>query len=213
VNTEGTDPSVGATAMFPLGTVVFPGQPIPLHVFEERYRAMLRDCLAGDRTFGVVLIERGSEVGGGDVRTSVGTLASIVEAEELPDGRWAVVAVGTRRIRVQDWLDDDPYPRAVVDLLDDELAGPDAYDRLPDLVALLRRTLALRAELGDPAPSATFELDEDPTTAVWQAGALSMLGPLDRQRLLAIDGLEARMDLLGGMLLDEADLLARRLRS
>ena len=82
------------------GTVLFPRCSLPLHVFEPRYRALVDDCLAGDGEFGVVLIERGSEVGGGDVRTDVGTVAQIVEASELPDGRWALAAVGTRRIRV-----------------------------------------------------------------------------------------------------------------
>ena len=89
--------------MFPLGTVVVPGMVLPLQVFEPRYREMLQHVLAGDRTFGVVLIERGSEVGGGDVRTDVGTLARVVRAEEQPDGRWAVVALGVGRIRVDRW--------------------------------------------------------------------------------------------------------------
>ena len=80
--------------MFPLGTVLFPGAVLPLHVFEPRYRALVRDCLAGDREFGVVLIERGSEVGGGDVRVEVGTVARIVQVAEPPDGR---VGAGHRR--------------------------------------------------------------------------------------------------------------------
>ena len=84
--------------MVPLGTVLVPTAGLPLHVFEPRYRALVNDCLAGDREFGVVLIERGSEVGGNDVRTSVGTVARIVEAAELPAGRWAIGAVGVRRV-------------------------------------------------------------------------------------------------------------------
>ena len=91
----------GRLPMFPLGSVLVPSAGLPLHVFEPRYRALVQDCLAGDREFGVVLIERGSEVGGDDVRTSVGTVARIVEATELPDGRWAVAAVGVRRVRVR----------------------------------------------------------------------------------------------------------------
>ena len=87
--------------MFPLGAVLFPSMVLPLHVFEPRYRALTRDCLAGDRRFGVVLIERGSEVGGGDVRFSVGTAAQIVEAAELPDGRFALGTVGVQRVRVR----------------------------------------------------------------------------------------------------------------
>src|SRR5687767_5279898 len=98
--------------MFPLGTVLLPGGVLPLHIFEPRYREMIRTCLDGDGTFGVVLIERGSEVGGGDVRSDAGTLARIVEASETDDGRWGVVAVGAARIRVAAWLPDDPFPRA-----------------------------------------------------------------------------------------------------
>ncbi|MEY3360946.1 MAG: hypothetical protein RL531_665, partial [Actinomycetota bacterium] len=80
--------------MFPLGTALLPGAMLPLHVFEERYRALVEHCLARDGEFGVVLIERGSEVGGGDRRFAVGTLARIVEAGRFPDGRYALVATG-----------------------------------------------------------------------------------------------------------------------
>ncbi len=79
-------------AMFPLQTVLFPGAILPLHIFEPRYRKMLADCLSGDGTFGVVLISRGSEVGGGDQRVAVGTEARIEEASRFDDGRWAVIA-------------------------------------------------------------------------------------------------------------------------
>ena len=110
-----TGGAVTELPMFPLGGVLFPSMVLPLHVFEPRYRALVRDCLDGDGEFGVVLIERGSEVGGDDVRTDVGTMAHILQAEELDDGRWVVAAVGTRRLRVRSWLPDDPYPRAAVD--------------------------------------------------------------------------------------------------
>ena len=98
--------------MFPLGTVLLPSGVLPLHVFEPRYRRLAEDCLEGVPEFGVVLIERGSEVGGGDQRTAVGTVARIVEAATFDDGRYALGTVGVRRIRVVRWLEDDPYPRA-----------------------------------------------------------------------------------------------------
>src|SRR4051794_19374446 len=101
--------------MFPLGTVLFPYATLPLHVFEPRYRMMVRTVLRDDHEFGVVLIERGSEVGGGEARFEVGTVARIVHAAELDDGRFALTAVGLRRLRVTEWLPDDPYPQAVVE--------------------------------------------------------------------------------------------------
>jgi len=102
--------------MFPLGSVLFPGGALPLHIFEPRYQALVRDCIdAPEHEFGVVLIDRGREVGGGELRRDVGVIARMVQVAQLADDRFAVVAVGTRRIRVIEWLPDDPYPRAVVD--------------------------------------------------------------------------------------------------
>jgi Lon protease-like protein len=197
--------------MFPLGTVLVPGAGLPLHVFEERYRAMVRDCLSGDQEFGVVLIERGSEVGGGDVRSSVGTVARIVEASELPDGRWAMIAVGTRRIRVVSWLPDDPYPRAEVEAWPDAPAGADHAALLDDVVGLLRRALALAAEAGDDAPAATFELVPDPVLAGYQTVALAPLGALDRQGLLTATTPEDRLHRLRSLLEEEIAVLQLRL--
>src|SRR5258706_1848674 len=122
------DPAPGeqtvVVPMFPLGAVLFRYALLPLHVFEPRYRMMMRHVLDGDHEFGVVLIERGSEVGGGDTRFDVATVARVVQAAELPDGRYALTTVGIRRVRVRRWLVDDPYPRAEVVALDEPPASP-----------------------------------------------------------------------------------------
>lgn len=199
--------------MFPLGSVLVPSAGLPLHVFEPRYRALVADCLQGDREFGVVLIERGSEVGGDDVRSDAGTLARIVEAEELPDGRWAMVAVGVRRIRVTAWLPDEPYPIAEVEAWPDPAPGPGHGERLHSVLAQLRRCLALAAEAGDPAAPATIELAEDPVLAGYQAILVSPLGPLDQQRLLCAPTPDARLELLAELLRDAALVLELRLGS
>jgi Lon protease-like protein len=195
--------------MFPLGTVLFPTMVLPLHVFEERYRVLVRHCLDADRTFGVVLIERGSEVGGGDVRTDVGTVAEIVEAARFEDGRYALAAVGTERLRVNAWLEDAPYPRADVELWPD--AGPSDVHRrdVEPVVVALRRLLARLAERGEPVAPATTDLAEDLTTATFQAAAIAPLGPADRQRLLAAPTLAARVDLLATFIDDEHVALDR----
>jgi hypothetical protein len=196
--------------MFPLQTVLLPGIAMPLHVFEPRYRALTRHCLDGDRRFGVVLIERGSEVGGGDVRVSVGTCARIVEAAELPDGRWLLMVVGVERVAVQRWLPDDPYPQAEVSALVDEPAGAGAPEQRAAVERLLRRALALKAGLGEPAAAATVELDPDPAVAAYQAAALAPLGALDCQRLLEQEGPDQRLTLLVSVLTDEVSVLAQR---
>lgn len=197
--------------MFPLGTALVPGGVLPLHVFEDRYRQLVRDCLTDVPEFGVVLIERGSEVGGGDVRTDVGTVARIVELAELPDGRFALTAVGVRRIRVVAWLPDDPYPLADVDDWPDPEPGPGLPDLLEPVVATLRRTLALAAEAGLQTAPATTELADDPVLAAHQAVALAPIGPLDRHRLLLAPDAEARLAALAELLEDAATVLAARL--
>ncbi|MGV3760444.1 MAG: LON peptidase substrate-binding domain-containing protein [Actinomycetota bacterium] len=197
--------------MFPLGTALVPGGVLPLHVFEERYRQLVRDCLDDVPEFGVVLIERGSEVGGGEVRTDVGTVARIVELAELPDGRFALTAVGVRRIRVVAWLPDDPYPLADVDDWPDPEPGPGLVDLLGAVEGTLRRTLALAAEAGLQTAPATTELADDPVLAAHQVVALAPIGPLDRHRLLLEPDAESRVAALAELLEDAAAVLSARL--
>jgi len=197
--------------MFPLGTVLVPSAGLPLHVFEPRYRALVRDCMQADKEFGVVLIERGSEVGGEDVRTGAGTVARILDAVELPDGRWALATVGVRRLRVVRWLPDDPYPLAAVLDWPDPAPGGDLADALGTCVTLLRRALGLAAEAGDAAARATVELADDPVLATYQATALAPIGPFDRQRLLVAETPEARVASLTELLHDAIAVLELRL--
>ncbi|NIR36678.1 MAG: hypothetical protein GWO22_12010, partial [Actinobacteria bacterium] len=98
---------------------------MPLHVFEDRYRELMNTVTTTDRRFGIVMIDRGSEVGGSDERTDVGVLVEIAEEEQLEDGRWVLLAVGVGRIRVIEWLPDDPYPRAVVEELEEAVPTTD----------------------------------------------------------------------------------------
>lgn len=199
--------------MFPLGTVLFPSGVLPLHVFEPRYRALVADCLAAPEgpDFGVVLIERGSEVGGGDIRVDVGTMARIVEASRFDDGRYALAAVGTRRLRVVEWLPDDPYPQAEVELLDEPgFDGPDASEVLAVVGQRLRRVLGLASELG-AAVRTDVTLDADPVRAGFEACAVAPLGPFDAQQLLALSDPRDRLDQLVVRLDDLAELLELRL--
>lgn len=197
--------------MFPLGTVLQPTGAVPLHVFEPRYRQMMRDCLRGLGEFGVVLIERGSEVGGGDVRADVGTRARIVEATELADGRWSVLAAGVERLRVREWLPDQPYPRADVEPWPDPAPSPDLPSLVASATAGLRRLLATISEVGRPA-SVEIELPEDLVLASYRLCALSPLGPADQHRLLVAPSPEARLELLAVLLEEARELLVARMR-
>jgi Lon protease-like protein len=197
--------------MFPLGTVLFPHTSIPLHVFEERYRVMVRELL-GDlhAQFGIVLIERGNEVGGGDVRFNVGCAARILEAEEFPDGRFAIAAIGDARVRVTQWLDDDPYPRAEVEPLaesDATVADFDARNRVVDAFA----NVVDVARRFDPRIESPPQLDPDPVRASFQAAAWAPIGPLDAQRVLETDEVGERLALLAQLLGERAEELRSRL--
>ena len=206
-----TEPVVLPMPMFPLGTVLFPYAPLPLHVFEARYRALVEDCLNGNREFGVVLIERGSEVGGGDERYGVGTVARIVEAAQFPDGRWALITLGDRRIRIPTWLPDDPYPLALVEVLPEPPLDEAATALMGGAERAVRRALALLAELDEPAPPATTELDADPERAAFQLAALAPIGPADKQRILECDDWRQRLELLTAMATEAAEMFAYRL--
>jgi Lon protease-like protein len=195
--------------MFPLGMVLLPGAYLPLQVFEPRYRALVQDCLAGEPEFGVVLIERGREVGGGDHRFDVGCVARIVEAGQSPDGRWGLGTVGTTRVRVTEWLEDDPYPRADVAPWPDDLGEP--VDTT-ELWSTVRRVLALAAEVGERVvPAATVEAVDDPTAASYQLASLLPIGPLDRYELLRAPTVESRLRLGAELLADVEVVLATRL--
>ncbi len=182
--------------MFPLGTLVFPGAALPLHVFEPRYRRLTADCLAGDPSFGIVLIARGSEVGGGEERTAVGTKVVITKAASLADGRWLLMVRGEQRIRITQWLEDDPYPLALVE----EWPDPDGPADVPlreQAIAAVRRTRALLSETRDtPALPAEVVFDADPDRACWQLCAEAPLTAYDAQRLLGTEGTSARLHLL-----------------
>ncbi|MEI6400559.1 MAG: LON peptidase substrate-binding domain-containing protein [Actinomycetota bacterium] len=206
--------------MFPLGSVLLPGTVLPLHVFEPRYLAMMRDCAEQyEYEFGVALIERGSEVGGGDQRTGIGTVARMVQLGELGDGRLLVVCIGTRRIRVNAWLPDDPYPLADVDEWPDSWdvdaaqmpSGNDFAERITRVASRVRRAAALAVELGDHAGDASSEMSDDALLASYQLAALLPVGAADTYRLLAAPGPAERVTMIEEMLDDVEALLQFRL--
>lgn len=184
--------------MFPLGSVLFPFAPIPVRVFEPRYLTMVGRLLDEDEPgfeFGVVLIERGPEAGGGDQRASVGTMARLVSAAAGAEDL-LIVGVGTKRFTVERWVDEDPYPRAELSMLPD-LEWSEALAPLrAEAEAVVRRVVARMAE---PYSDAGIELSEDPVAAVWQLAAIAPLGEYDRYTLL-------RSTSLGGLLRQLIDL-------
>jgi Lon protease-like protein len=192
--------------MFPFSSVVYPYTAIPLRVFEPRYQTLLDRVLEADRSFGMVLIERGREVGGGDVRFSTGTMVRVLAVNPIPGSPdRAVVVAGFKRIRVTDWLRDDPHPLAEVEDFPD--IGVDSKVEVEPAMCSLRRVFAFASELGSDVSGIELELAADPIAASYQLAALCPINPLDSQRLLEASGAAARLDLARVMLDDRAELL------
>jgi Lon protease-like protein len=196
--------------MFPLGTVLLPGVMLPLFVFEPRYQQLVRDCLeAPQHEFGVVLIDRGSEVGGGDSRSSVGVVAEMIHVAQVDPQRFTVVTVGTRRIRVERWLPDDPYPVADVEDWPDG-AGDVPTERISATAARARRCAGLAVEMGDRSSVPEGELTGDPSIDSFLLTAISPFGPADQYAALCTPDPAARFDLIDRLLVDvEAGLRFR----
>lgn len=186
--------------MFPLGAALLPGERLPLHVFEPRYQALVRDCLSAAEgpVFGTVLIARGHEVGGGDVRNDVGTAVRIVSHVGIGDGRWALDCVGEERIRIGRWLGDDPYPRAEVRpwpvgpsgrVSDDQLQH--LTDKITELYILLTRIRELRDD-PPPAPPRMFDVLERPGDHLYALASWVPMGAADKFAVLAAESADDR---------------------
>ena len=198
--------------MFPLEQTFLPSALIPLHIFEPRYREFARIVTPRpDPEFGIAMIERGREVGGDDQRSAVGVVARIVQFEEFPDGRWAIVAAATRRIRIAEWLPDEPFPRALVEDWPDDDAENYLDTIAPGTVAvlsaLLSRMDAAMTRIDARRVLGPFELVDDPAQATWQASVIAQLGPLDSMGLLREPTAEGRATLATGLLEERAAVL------
>lgn len=170
--------------MFPLGSVLMPAMPLSLRIFEERYLKLLGDLLAEETPeFGVVLIEKGPEVGGGEKRMGVGTIASVIEIGTT-DEFYGLQSVGSKRFRVNAWLPDAPYPIADIDFLPDLIWDDNLMPARVHLETKVRRLLAFASEFGDLQFGADVEFGDDPMDACWQLAGVLPVGPLDQLDLL-----------------------------
>ena len=176
--------------LFPLGLVLFPGLVLPLHVFEDRYRVLIRELLAlpeAERLFGVVAIRQGREVGADGVLAlhEVGCTAQLRQADEHDDGRFDIVTTGTARFQLRGLAHDRPYLVGEVDLIDDELGSADEADLLDRAVRVAY--LDYLAALVD-AGADGMEMPELPPASLvlsYLVAATVVVDLDDRQALLA----------------------------
>ncbi|GAA1745623.1 LON peptidase substrate-binding domain-containing protein [Aeromicrobium alkaliterrae] len=196
-----------ATPMFPLARPLLPGMPLPLRLFEPRYLAMLEVVLTREPAdFGVVLIERGTEAGGGETRFGTGTMARVAQIAEDGD-TYVLIAHGTHRFTVDQWLPDDPYPQAEVTPVPD-LPWNDELDiALMAAEDAVRSDLLRAADLTDLDWAPDTPLAEDPVERSWQLAGISLMGELDQLSVLGstsvgellertVDGSAAALEIL-----------------
>jgi len=179
--------------LFPLGTVLFPHMPLGLHIFEERYRAMMRDCEQSGTTFGVVAIREGTEVGRPALPHSVGTLARIRDVERLEDGRYNLLVVGASRFRLDTLTYDQPYLVGSVRYLED---APSSLDDASALVANVRTAFTRYvATLSGPTDTGAddLELPDDPELLSYLVAASLRVELAHRQELLELNSAAARL--------------------
>ena len=175
--------------LFPLGTVLYPGLLLPLHVFEERYRQLIRDLLAGPepRTFGVIAIREGRETGPNGILTlhEVGCTATVRQVTELDDGRYDLVTVGTQRFLLTGTDDTKPYLQGEVELLAEETGDESgAVMAARSVQDAFRTYLGALAERGVTQVSAP-ELPDDPILLSYLVAASMVIDLRDKQALLA----------------------------
>ena len=177
--------------LFPLNTVLFPGQMLPLHIFEDRYRLMIRRCLAEDLPFGVVLIKRGAEIGVEAEPHEVGTIARILKSSHQSDGTIDIVTVGQERFCIDRLIHDQPYLRGEVKTLPmQEPIDPDAVVTLADQV---RDSVSRYIKLIAEAAGLQIQIDampDAPQQLGYLAGVAMQIDNREKQEILANSSLQ-----------------------
>lgn len=197
--------------LFPLGLVLYPGMLLPLHIFEERYRRLVRDLLDqqdGTRVFGVIAIKAGREVGTEGVTAlhEIGCTAELRYAEAYRDGRFDIIATGVHRFRLRRVHEAAPM-RAEVDLLPDTRSGQsvDLAERVARQFGDYRE--ALMTAQGVTEEDETLQLPDDPAELAYLVASAMILDLTDKQQLLAAASVDDRLRLESTLLRREASLV------
>jgi hypothetical protein len=183
--------------LFPLHTVLYPGLELPLFIFEPRYQAMIKRCLAEESSFGVVLIEDGPEVGGPAEPYAIGTLARIVQVQRQAEGQMQIWVVGEGRFKIWEYsVSADDYLIGVVSRLVDSESDPlTLTEEIHQLKQLLRTYLGLTAELQE-SEMAEIEasLAPEPDQLSYQIASILDIHLVEKQALLELDDARIRLE-------------------
>jgi uncharacterized protein len=178
--------------LFPLNAVLFPHMPMALHIFEDRYRTMMRDCAAGGITFGVVAIREGFEVGSWARPYEVGTLAQLRDVEELSDGRYDIVVVGASRFHIDTMSVEQPYLTGAVTYLQDAPASRSSLALAGRVAGMFREYITRLRQLSED-DSLEVETPDDPELLSYVVSAALQVNTSERQDLLEISSADERL--------------------
>ena len=179
--------------LFPLHVVLFPDMPLPLHIFEPRYREMILRCREEKSQFGITLIQSGADIGAEAVPRQVGTLARIAQYEEMPDGRMNILVFGESRFRIARTFHDKPYLSAAVALIEEEPANADALQPAFDSVAALFRTYLQSLFAMTGRTLSTLQLPQEPEYLSYAVASVLQVPPQEKQVLLEMTGTGQRL--------------------
>jgi uncharacterized protein len=197
--------------LFPLGTVLFPGMLLPLHIFEDRYKELMRDLLdgPGPRQFGVIAIKKGRETGieGVSALYEVGCAATVREAEENEQGGYEVVTVGSQRFRLEAIDESRAYLQGDVEFLTDDEGDSAAAGRAAHLVAEAFQGYLDVLSARGLAQVSVPELPVEPVLLSYLVAAAMIIDLPDRQSLLAEPDSLSRLTAERAMLSRETTML------
>jgi Lon protease-like protein len=171
--------------LFPLNTVLFPGMPISLHIFEPRYKLMIEQCIQTSQPFGIVLIRQGVEAFGPPADPHpVGCTAQITQVERLEDDRMNIIAIGVERFQIHSLSHDKPYLVGMVESypLDDDNRQVITHAG-EQLRPWVERYLSTLSQFSDEGPFDPRQLPDDPLALGYLAAALVQI-PLDQKQTL-----------------------------
>lgn len=194
--------------LFPLSEVLFPGMMLPLHIFEPRYRLMIRRCVSEKIPFGVVLISRGQEVGSGAEFFNVGTTARITRVQRSDDGRLYIASIGEQRFRILQTMTDQPYLQGQVEVIPEQPGEADQLDALTEralrLLGSYLQVITGSGELGE----SLREKDLSPQRLSYTIGTLLQVDRAEKQAILEIPTTTARLEHENAMMEAELKQLA-----
>jgi len=186
---------IPALPLFPLNTVLFPGQLLPLHVFEPRYREMISECIVSEAPFGVVLIREGGEVGAPATPFDIGTTARVVQVERVDDGRMNILCVGEARFRLRTLNRARPFLTGSADVYPwPPLPAKDAEPRTSQVKRLIPRYMRLLAR----ATGNAIDLEEMPTETERVASLAAIVLQVSNTEKQALLSCATVSDLLDG---------------